>query len=104
MGPEIKEDNLFSYSSADLKKILLLLSKSTPERDKMLCGVDIMMTEAKKIEEHVHNRKMPLENIQENARKFYQQCAANFTRLQACEESGSYQVAQVHESAEALAL
>jgi len=69
----------------------------------MLCGVDIMMNEAKRIEEHVHNRKMPLENIQENARKFYQQCATNFTRLQACEESGTYQVAEVHESAEQLA-
>lgn len=69
----------------------------------MLCGVDLMINEAKRIEEHVHNRKMPLENIQENARKFYQQCATNFTRLQACEESGTYKVAEVHESADQLA-
>jgi len=69
----------------------------------MLCGVEIMMNEAKRIEEHVQNRKMPLENIQENARKFYQQCATNFTRLQACEESGAYQVAEVHGSADQLA-
>lgn len=69
----------------------------------MLCGVELMLNEAKRIEEHVQNRKMPLENIQENARKFYQQCATNFTRLQACEESGTYHLKEVHESANELA-
>lgn len=61
-----------------------------------------MLNDAKRIEEHVHNRKMPLENVRENARKFYQQCATNFSRLQTCEESGGYATSEVHDCADKL--